>query len=133
MTLVYVADDEPDLADMLREMLTDAGYEVDASPDGPTLLQRAGEKRPDLILLDINMPGMTGWDVKKRLEESPALAGVPVIAVTAQGGPSIETSAMLTLRFAEFVRKPFRLAELLEKVDRALAAQTDVRPSRPQS
>lgn len=123
MTLVYVADDEPDLADLLQEMLSDAGYEVDASPDGPTLLQRAGERRPDLILLDINMPGMTGWDVKKRLEENPALANVPVIAVTAQGGASIETSAMKTLRFAEFVRKPFRLAELLEKVDRALAAR----------
>lgn len=124
MTLVYVADDESDLADMLTEMLTDAGYDVNASPDGATLLQKVAAKRPDLILLDINMPGMTGWDVKARLDANPQFAGIPVIAVTAQGGQSIETSAMRTLHFADFVRKPFKMMDLLEKVDGALKARS---------
>lgn len=123
MTLVYVADDESDLAEMLTEMLTDAGYDVSASPDGPTLLQKVAAKRPDLILLDINMPGMTGWDVKERLDANPAFAGIPVIAVTAQGGQSIEISALRTLHFADFVRKPFKMMDLLDKVDAALHAQ----------
>jgi CheY-like chemotaxis protein len=123
MALVYVADDEPELASMLSEMLADAGYEVQASPDGAGLLARVAAHRPDLILLDINMPGMTGWDVKRKLEEDPASARIPVIAVTAQGGLTIETSALKTLHFTDFVRKPFKMAELLKSVEAALAAQ----------
>lgn len=123
--LVYVADDEPELASMLSEMLLDAGYQVNASPDGATLLRKVSEKRPDLILLDINMPGMTGWDVKRRLEENPTNAGIPVIAVTAQGGASIETSALKTLHFTDFVRKPFRIGDLLERVQKALDARQE--------
>lgn len=118
--LVYVADDEPELASLLAEMLEDAGYAVSASNDGPTLLGKVKDKRPDLILLDINMPGMTGWEVKQRLQEDPAASHIPVIAVTAQGGTSIQTSAMRTLAFTDFVRKPFRMADLLGAVERAL-------------
>ncbi|MFA5861451.1 MAG: response regulator [Candidatus Thermoplasmatota archaeon] len=120
--LVYVADDEPELASMLSEMLVDAGYQVNASPDGATLLRKVSEKRPDLILLDINMPGVTGWDVKRRLDEDARSAGIPVIAVTAQGGASIEASALRALHFADFVRKPFRIADLLDRVQKALDA-----------
>lgn len=120
--LVYVADDEPELASLLTEMLEDAGYAVHASPDGPTLLRKVGEKRPDLILLDINMPGMTGWEVRQKLTADAAFQGIPVIAVTAQGGASIEKSAVRTLAFTDFVRKPFKMAELLGAVERALDA-----------
>lgn len=120
--LVYVADDEPELASLLREMLEDAGYDVRASPDGPALLRNVQAARPDLILLDINMPGMTGWEVRQRLHDDAAASDVPVIAVTAQGGQSIETSALRTLGFQGFVRKPFRMAELLGAVERALDA-----------
>jgi DNA-binding response OmpR family regulator len=119
MALVYVADDEPDLAAMLKEMLEDAGHACVTANDGAALLARVAEKRPDLVLLDINMPGLSGWDVKKQLD-----GALPVIAVTAQGGASIETSAIRTLRFAGFVRKPFRMAELLASVDHALAHGT---------
>lgn len=121
--LVYVADDEPELASILQEMLEDAGYHVNASPDGHTLLGKVGEQRPDLILLDINMPGMSGWEVKQRLQEDPRARDVPVIAVTAQGGASIETSALRTLAFADFVRKPFKMKDLLGAVERALHAK----------
>jgi CheY-like chemotaxis protein len=126
--LVYVADDEPELATMITEMLSDAGYDVTASPDGPSLLRRVSERPPDLILLDINMPGMTGWEVKRRLEEDPRNASIPVIAVTAQGGASIETSAMRTLHFRDFVRKPFRIGDLLGRVEKALAEPAPATP-----
>lgn len=119
--LVYVADDEPDLAELMAETLLDAGFEVATEPDGGRLLARVGERKPDVILLDINMPGLTGWDVRRRLLEDASTAGIPVIAVTAQGGATIETSAMRTLRFDGFVRKPFKLGDLVERVEQALA------------
>jgi len=118
MALVYVADDEPDLASLLAETLTDAGHEVVTSPDGTSLLEKVDAKRPDIILLDINMPGLSGWEVRKELEARGVEA--PVIAVTAQGGQSTQLSALSTLHFAGFVRKPFKLAEVLNAVDGAL-------------
>jgi CheY-like chemotaxis protein len=124
MALVYVADDEPELASMLTEMLEDAGHSVQSSPDGKALLEKVARQKPDLILLDINMPGMSGWDVMRHLQDAPANAGIPVIAVTAQGGATIEKSAMTTLHFTGFVRKPFKMAELLRNVDEALARRS---------
>lgn len=120
MALVYVADDEPELASMLKEMLEDAGHECVTANDGASLLSRVDDRKPDLVLLDINMPGMSGWDVKRELDSRDACHDLPVIAVTAQGGASIETSALRTLHFTGFVRKPFRMRELLENVDKAL-------------
>lgn len=118
MALVYVADDEPELVSLLAETLTDAGHEVVTSHDGASLLAKVADRAPDLILLDINMPGLSGWDVRKALLERHIEA--PVIAVTAQGGQSTEVSALSTLQFAGFVRKPFKLVEVLDAVDGAL-------------
>jgi DNA-binding response OmpR family regulator len=118
MVLVYVADDEPELAELLSETLTDAGHEVVTAHDGATLLANVERKAPDVILLDINMPGLSGWDVRRKLLERKVES--PVIAVTAQGGTSTEVSALSTLQFAGFVRKPFKLVEVLNAVDGAL-------------
>lgn len=119
MTLVYVADDEPELASLLAETLLDAGYEVVTAQDGKGLLEKVDQKAPDLILLDINMPGLSGWEVRRKLLEKGVKA--PVIAVTAQGGQSTETSALSTLQFAGFVRKPFKLVEVIDAVEGALS------------
>lgn len=117
---IYLADDEPELLALLREALEDAGYDVRTCADGASLLRLVEERVPDAVLLDIHMPGMSGWEVRRRLlERAPSL---PVIAVTAHGGPSVEASALRTLRFADFVRKPFRLAELLARLERVMDA-----------
>ena len=118
MALVYVADDEPELASLLAETLADAGHEVVTSNDGMSLLDKVKDKAPDLILLDINMPGLSGWEVRKELLARGVPA--PVIAVTAQGGQSTEVSALSTLQFAGFVRKPFKLVEVLGAVEDVL-------------
>lgn len=118
MALVYVADDEPELASLLAETLQDAGHEVVTSANGHMLLDRVAERAPDVILLDINMPGLSGWEVRKALLSRGVHA--PVIAVTAQGGASTEMSALGTLQFAGFVRKPFKLVEVLGAVEDAL-------------
>lgn len=118
MALVYVADDEPELVALLAETLQDAGHEVVTSANGHMLLDRVAEKTPDVILLDINMPGLSGWDVRKELLTRGVAS--PVIAVTAQGGASTEMSALGTLSFAGFVRKPFKLVEVLGAVEDVL-------------
>lgn len=118
MALVYVADDEPELVSLLAETLEDAGHEVVAAADGAGLLRNVEQRAPDVILLDINMPGMNGWDVRRELVKRGVQA--PVIAVTAQGGQSTQISALGTLHFSGYVRKPFKLIEVLDAVDGAL-------------
>lgn len=117
---VFVADDEPDLRDLLAEALGAEGYEVSTFPDGPSLLSELSAGQPDAILLDINMPRMSGWEVIERLRNDPETAGIPVIAVTARGGTSVERSARDGLGFANFVQKPFRLDELTQALEQCL-------------
>ena len=119
MALVYVADDEPELVALLAETLQEAGHEVVTSANGTGLLEKVDAKKPDVILLDINMPGLSGWEVRKALLDRGV--ATPVIAVTAQGGQSTELSALSTLQFHAFVRKPFKLVEVISAVEGALA------------
>jgi len=115
--LVYVADDEPELASMISEMLSDAGYAVNASPDGATLLRKVGEKRPDLILLDINMPGMTGLEMLPKVKaERP---NVPVIMITAYGDETTVKRAS-ELGAAGLLPKPIDFRLLRQKIDKRL-------------
>ncbi len=119
--LIYIADDEPELLAVMQEALETAGYRVQAYPTGDALLEAAEETVPDLILLDINMPGRSGWEIRGALRDMDQTSQVPVIAVTAQGGNSVEQSATNTLGFADFLRKPFKMADLWKKVEAALA------------
>lgn len=118
---VFVVDDEPDLRELLSEALAADGYTVTTFPDGESLLSGFDDDDlPDAILLDINMPGMSGWDVIERLRADPVTAKIPVIAVTARGGGGIERSAKDGLGFANFVRKPFRLDDLTATLESSI-------------
>ena len=121
MALVYVVDDEEEIREVIRETLESRSYEVATFSDGASALGSIATRPPELVLLDINMPGMTGWRMRETMREDPATATIPVIAVTAQGGSAIETTALGTLQFDGFIRKPFRVKDLLEGVERVLA------------
>jgi CheY-like chemotaxis protein len=121
--LVYVVDDHDGIREVMREMLEARAYEVVTFGDGAAALDAVKARAPALVLLDINMPGMTGWRVREALRDDPATASIPVIAVTAQGGAAIETSAIVTLKFDGFLRKPFRVKDLISKVEKVLAAR----------
>lgn len=118
--LIYIADDETDLVDLLKEALETDGYEVEVANDGEGLLGLVDERIPDLVLLDIAMPGLSGWEVQKELRSREETRSIPVIAITAQGGASVETSARNALGFHDFLRKPFRMQDLLDRTRNAL-------------
>jgi CheY-like chemotaxis protein len=121
--LVYVVDDEADVREVIAESLEARGFEVRAFADGAAALAAISERAPDLVLLDINMPGMSGWRVREVLRDAAATATIPVIAVTAQGGASVSASALQTLGFAGFLRKPFRVRELWGAIEKVLPLQ----------
>ena len=112
---ILCIEDNLSNAELFRRMLTTGGYEVYVAPTGGRGLDYAREHPVDLILLDINLPGMTGFDVLKQLRKIDHLADIPVIAVTAN---SIHASkkACLEAGFNAYVNKPIMRNELRDLI-----------------
>ncbi|WP_437600775.1 response regulator [Sorangium sp. So ce590] len=118
--LVLVADDVLVNLEVLSRTLESAGIEVSIATDGPMVLERLEYETPDLILLDVTMPGMTGFDVCERLKSSPATADIPVIFTTAHVAMSDKLRGF-RLGAVDYVTKPFERDELLARVKTQLA------------
>jgi two-component system phosphate regulon response regulator PhoB len=119
MARILVCEDEKQIGDMISFKLTNGGHQVIRAHDGEEAVTLAGREMPDLILLDAMMPGLTGFEVLRRLKGDPALRSVPVIMVTAKGH---ERDVLNGLRggAVDYVVKPFSLKELAARVDLAL-------------
>lgn len=83
MTAVLIVDDEPVVRETLLSMLEDGGYSIETAESGPEAIQKAERLLPDLILLDVMMPGMDGFEICRRIRSTPRLAEVPIIILTA--------------------------------------------------
>jgi len=117
-----VVDDEPEVRRLLRDFLSDRGYEVLLAADGLEALESLGAHRPDLVLLDIAMPEMDGVEALKQITTiDPA---VRVIMVTANTDISL-TSRLLALGAVDYIPKPFDLDYLEQAVSIQLAASQD--------
>lgn len=112
---VLIVDDTPQNLDILSEVLS-TSYQVLGATDGPRALELAAKAATlDLILLDVMMPGMDGYEVFKRLQQQPALADIPVIFITALSG-SLDEERGLELGAVDYVTKPFNPAVVLARV-----------------
>jgi two-component system, OmpR family, response regulator ResD len=116
---ILVVDDEPTIADVVSRYLERAGYSARVASDGPGALRSAGEERPDLVVLDLMLPGMDGLEVMRRLREFGEGPRVSVILLTAKGEHS-DRIVGLRLGADDYVVKPFSPAELVARVDAVL-------------
>ena len=126
---VLVVEDEPDIRELVQMTLAAAGYDAVAVADGPAALQQARELAPDLVVLDLGLPGMEGSEVLGRLRIDRATREVPVIVLTARLDAGSEREVM-ALGASEFLVKPFKRQELVERVDALLAAHRPVKRKR---
>ena len=112
---ILVIEDTPDNRAIMRDLLTSVGYEFLEAPDGATGVAMAASQRPDLILMDIQLPIMDGLEATRRIKANPATAHIPIIAVTsyALGGDEVKTRAA---GCDGYVAKPFSPRQLLAKV-----------------
>jgi DNA-binding response OmpR family regulator len=114
---VLLVDDDLQIREFLQDALADEGFEVRAAPTGRAALEALAEWRPGLILLDLRMPDMNGWEFRAQQRAQPDVAGIPVIVTTA-GTSSQEDLASLAPDAV--VPKPFDLDELMATVRRCL-------------
>jgi DNA-binding response OmpR family regulator len=113
---VLVVDDDPDIRQLVRELLERAGYQVSQASDGRDGLRALYETRPDLVLLDVNMPELDGWETLARIRD---LSEAPVIMLTARTG-ELEKVRGLKAGADDYVTKPFGRQELLARVEALL-------------
>jgi two-component system alkaline phosphatase synthesis response regulator PhoP len=119
---VLIAEDERDVAELIRYTLAREGFEVMVAANGADALRQAQETRPDLMLLDLMLPQVNGWELCRRLKQDPATRSVPVIMLTAR---SEEGDKVLGFELGadDYVTKPFSTRELVARV-RAVVRRT---------
>jgi DNA-binding response OmpR family regulator len=115
---VLVVDDEEDIRISVSQILEIRGYQVIGAENGLECLKQLEQGLPDLVILDIMMPGMSGWDVAARMKEHEKWNMVPIVFLTAKGDDMSMGLGGLTSE--EYIVKPFDVMKLMECVDRIL-------------
>jgi len=116
---VLIADDDPEILTLLSIRLSKKGYKVLEAADGLQTLQVARAQRPDLVLLDVMMPGKNGWEVAREMRNDPALADIGIVMLTAIGEKVNEMTSPL-YGADDFVDKPFDFSDLEQKISRVI-------------
>jgi CheY-like chemotaxis protein len=120
---VFIIEDEEDAADLFAEMMRVSGHRVlKSNKSAPALAMMTADK-PDLVLLDIMMPELSGLDLLRQMRRDPLLAGIPVILVTAKGMPA-DIKLGLEAGASTYLTKPVGFLELKEAVERTLGARS---------
>jgi DNA-binding response OmpR family regulator len=132
MKRILIVEDDPDIALSLRLKLErDGGFAVETAEDGAAGLRAALTRPPDLVLLDVNLPGMDGFEVCRHLRKDPATAATPVIMLTARIDES-DRVAGLDLGADDYITKPFSPKEALARI-RAVLRRSDRSAEGPES
>ncbi len=127
---ILVVDDSPEILDVTRTVLTSDGYDVVAVPSGEEALERLGDESFDLVLLDINMPGMDGWETLRLIRADDELYDLPVVLFSVKG--EVQDKVMgLQEGAVEYITKPFIVDDLLDRVRTVVEGAAGCEPNVP--
>jgi DNA-binding response OmpR family regulator len=119
---VFVVDDDPAMVEAVMAVLTHDGFEADGTSDTSAALRMVLSSPPELLVLDVNMPGLTGWEICDILRRQPLTAGLPVLFLTGRGEVADRITAM-QVGGTDHLTKPFRAEDLRERA-RALTGRS---------
>ena len=128
MSKILIVDDDPEIVRLISELLKDEGYDIEAVTQSLRVYDRAKESRPDLILLDIMMPYLDGWDELKLFNLDEELRNIPVITFTADRNAFKGVDNAAQYGVVDHLFKPFELNELLAKIQQALLSRAQAQP-----
>lgn len=120
MARILIAEDEPDIRELVAFTLRFAGHEVTTTMNGEEALHKAGEIIPDLIMMDVRMPKMTGYDACRAMKADDKLKDIPVVFLSAKGQDA-EIQVGLEAGAEEYLLKPFAPDQLVERVKAILS------------
>lgn len=118
---IMIVDDEPDVVDLVKLVLKSEGYDVVTAYSGKEALEKVGKEMPDLVLLDIMMPQMDGWEVYNHIKANPKTKDIPVAMLTAKSQSIDKMIGLHVVQVDDYITKPFGRSELLERVKKILA------------
>lgn len=113
---IIAVDDSPDNLTLLEIILDDPHYDLDLMRSGHEVLRRITQKVPDLILLDVMMPEMDGFEVARRIRQDKSLPYIPILLLTAHDHDQVNATEGLNVGADDFIRKPFDIDELQSRV-----------------
>ena len=117
---IMVVDDEPDTVDLVKLVLETEGYEILVAYSGQEALDMIKINRPDLVLLDIMMPQMDGWTVRKKIVGNEDTKDIPVVMLTAKAQPIDKMIGLHVVGVTDYITKPFGRKELIDSVKRII-------------
>lgn len=124
VTQILCIEDEPEMIDLIRLILNRRGFEVKGANGGIEGLKMMRADHPDLVLLDLMMPDMDGWEVYQQMKADEKTRDIPVIVVTAKAQSIDRVLGLHIAKVDDYISKPFSPQELLNSVDRILNART---------
>ena len=117
--IVYIEDD-PEMIDLVSLILNRQGFQISGANGGRAGLEMSKQLSPDLILLDLMMPDMDGWDVYQQLKSSEDTRDIPVIVITAKAQNIDRVLGLHIAKVDDFISKPFRPTELIDSINQVL-------------
>ena len=118
---ILCIEDEPEMIDLIRLILVRRGFEVSGATGGKEGLSAVRENLPDLVLLDLMMPDMDGWEVYQQMKADESTRHIPVIVVTARAQSIDKVLGLHIAKVDDYIAKPFSPQELLNSVEKVLA------------
>jgi len=115
MTRILVVDDEPEMVEIITMMLENEGYEIEKAYNGHECLNKLEKGKFDLVLLDIRMPKMDGWETLRKMKEKKIVDGTKVIILTVEKGPGVEIFGLQNF-VKDYLTKPFDRETLVESI-----------------
>lgn len=120
---VVCIEDEPEMIDLVKLILSRKGFQVTGAMGGREGLEVIARDNPDLVLLDLMMPDMDGWEVYQKMKADDAMKAIPVIVVTAKAQSIDKVLGLHIAKVDDYITKPFGPQELLESVEKVLGRQ----------
>ncbi|MBL8090878.1 MAG: response regulator [Anaerolineales bacterium] len=118
---ILCIEDEPEMIDLIRLILGRKGFDVHGAPGGVEGIKMVREMKPDLVLLDLMMPDMDGWDVYQQMKAEPTTRDIPVIVVTAKAQNIDKVLGLHIAKVDDYIAKPFSPQELMESVEKVFS------------
>ncbi len=117
---ILCVEDEPEMIDLIRLILGRRGFEVKGATGGVEGLRMVREEKPDLVLLDLMMPDMDGWEVYQQIKADEKTKGIPVIVVTAKAQSIDKVLGLHIAKVDDYIAKPFSPQDLLNSIEKVL-------------